>query len=294
VSGSGLLVAGSIALDRLDGPFGSVSDELGGSALYFSLAASLLGPVRIVAPVGKDAVEAVKDVLGDRQVDLSGLSVFDSPTYRWQARQVDGRNQDLGSRDNIYDSWRPQLPEGFDGWVFVGSMRPDRQVEAAEQASGAMLLAADAMRSYLVAAPRQAQRLLQICGWFFCNHEEFEALGGNRRDPEVCRSEWGLEGLVVKSGPEGVAAYTSAGRVAVPALKRRPLIDTTGAGDALAGGMLGRWLETGGRPDGLGDALCWGVACASIAIEEIGVRSLVAATREEVAERAGEVAALSR
>jgi len=31
-----LLVAGSIALDTLEGPFGRVTGELGGSALYFA------------------------------------------------------------------------------------------------------------------------------------------------------------------------------------------------------------------------------------------------------------------
>ena len=54
--------------------------------------------------------------------------------------------------------------------------------------------------------------------------------------------------------------------VRVPAVADRPVVDTTGAGDALAGGMLARWLSTGGEPSGLQDALVWGVACASITI----------------------------
>jgi hypothetical protein len=39
-----LLVVGSIALDTLRTPYGEVADELGGSATYFSVAASFLPP----------------------------------------------------------------------------------------------------------------------------------------------------------------------------------------------------------------------------------------------------------
>src|SRR6185312_756379 len=61
-----LLVAGSIALDTLEGSFGVVNEELGGSALYFALAASLIMPVRILAPVGRETAGAVRDVIGSR------------------------------------------------------------------------------------------------------------------------------------------------------------------------------------------------------------------------------------
>ena len=37
-----LLVVGSVALDSIITPFGEVSDALGGSAVYFSVAASVL------------------------------------------------------------------------------------------------------------------------------------------------------------------------------------------------------------------------------------------------------------
>ena len=52
-----LLVAGSVALDTRDGPFGRVHETLGGSAVYFALAASLIVPVKVVAPVGVDGVK---------------------------------------------------------------------------------------------------------------------------------------------------------------------------------------------------------------------------------------------
>ena len=287
MSAPALLVAGSIALDTLEGPYGRVSDELGGSALYFALAASLVAPVQVVAPVGADARQAVERLLSGRPVDLGGLRELDAPTYRWSARAVAGRNQDLGNRDSIYDAWRPAPPAGFRGWAFAGSMRLDRQLQAIEGLCDAQVLAADAMLSYTAAQPGLLPAILEAVGWFFCNHAEFQALGGG--EPEAFRRRWDLRGLVLKDGPGGVTAHTDGGAEHVGVVRGRPVVDTTGAGDTLAGGMLARWQATGGAPQGLRDALRWGVACASLAIEEVGVRGIARATPESLAERLAEV-----
>ncbi len=282
-----LLVAGSIALDTLDGSFGHVENELGGSALYFALAASLIAPVRVVAPVGRDQAGLVEDLVGSRPVDLSYLEVMDAPTYRWRAHQEGGRNIDFGSQDSIYDRWQPRLPDGYAGWAFVGSMRPDRQAQVASGLTGSSLLAADAMLSYVQAQPAEARDVLRHAGWYFCNHEEFAALGGV--EPQEFRRLWSLEGLVVKSGARGVTAYTDDGSVHVPALGTHPVVDTTGAGDATAAGMLAHWLVSGKRTSTVRDALVWGVACASITIEAIGLRSIARATRAQLDSRVEEV-----
>jgi sugar/nucleoside kinase (ribokinase family) len=287
-----LLVVGSIALDTREGPFGKLEEELGGSAVYFALAASLLVPVQVSAAVGDDAIDQVAKAFEDRPIDTSLVHVFDAPTYRWTARQEHGRNIDLGSSDRIYDHWRPHTPRDFAGWAFVGSMRPDRQAQAMQLLHGARLLAADAMLSYIKEQTTHAKDVLRRATWYFCNEEEFEALGG--KDPEDFRRRWWLDGLVVKAGSNGVTAYTSDGSLHVPGLPKFPAFDTTGAGDAVAGGLLARWLTTGGQRGGLQDALVCGVACASLTIESIGVRGIRSATPALLEERMTEVWACLR
>jgi sugar/nucleoside kinase (ribokinase family) len=283
-----LLVVGSIALDTREGPYGKVREELGGSAVYFALAASLIVPVRLSAPVGRDAETRVRKALVGRPVDTSALDVLDTPTYRWTARQEHGRNVDLGGSDRIYDEWHPRLPDGFAGWAFVGSMRPDRQAEAMRGLHHqARLLAADAMLSYVKSQPPEAKDVLGRASWFFCNEEEFAALGGT--NAEEFRRQWWLDGLVVKSGSGGITTQTADGRMHVPALPDHPAFDTTGAGDAVAGGMLARWLSTGGQRSGLQDAMVCGVACASLTIESIGIRGIASATPKLLDQRMAEV-----
>jgi sugar/nucleoside kinase (ribokinase family) len=282
-----LLVAGSVALDTRDGPFGKVKETLGGSAVYFALAASLIMPVKVVAPVGFDGAKRVAQAFSGRAVDVDMLQIIDAPTYRWRAHQEHGRNVDLGSSDDIYNSWEPSAPANFEGWAFVGSMRPDRQAQLMGMLGGCKLLAADSMLSYVQSRRPEARDVLRRSGWFFCNEEEFNALGG--KDPEEFRRQWWLQGLVVKAGPLGLATYTEYGVVRVPALTERPIVDTTGAGDAFAGGMLARWLSTGGLPGGLQDALVWGAACASITISSVGVKGIAKATQKELEVRVAEV-----
>lgn len=285
---SDLLVAGSIALDTLEGDYGRIDEELGGSATYFSLAASLLMPVRMVAPVGADGVDRLRERLVSRPVDLECVEQVDAPTYRWHAHGVAGRNRDLGSQDSIYDHWSPHPPIGFDGWAFVGSMRPDRQAEAADHLPGARLLAADAMLSYAAGRPASLSHLLETVSWYFGTEEELHAIDAGF-EPQRFRRRWGLEGVVVKFGPGGVSAHTEHGSEHVDAVLTREVVDTTGAGDALAGAMFARWLLTGAEPNGLRDALRWGTACASIAIGSIGSRGIAAATLEDVRERLRDV-----
>jgi sugar/nucleoside kinase (ribokinase family) len=275
----GLLVVGSVALDSLQG--GLHTDELGGSALYFSLAASLIGPVGLVAPVGSDAVERVRSLLRARAaIDSTGLRVVDAPTYRWFADDGGGHNLDLGSADSIYDVWSPTLPARYRGWAFVGSMRASHQGTAANALAGCGLLAADAMRSYVLADPAGAHAVAERCDWYFCNGEEFAALGG--RDPVAFRRRWGLTGLVLKDGPGGATVFTAAGAHHQPAMFDPPAVDTTGAGDALAGAMLARLRELGGAHEAIPVALRWGVAAATIAISAVGTRALARATRTDV------------
>ena len=286
--GAELLVVGSIALDKRDGPFGKVDEELGGSAVYFALAASLLLPVKMSAPVGRDAIERVTRAFEGRPVDTTYVKVLEAPTYRWTAHQEHGRNVDLGSADEIYDHWRPEVPPDFTGWAFVGSLRPDRQAQAVKALHhSARLLAADAMLSYIKLQTTEAKEALGRSGWYFCNREEFEAFGG--KDPEEFRRQWWLDGLVLKAGPDGVTTYTADGPVHVPALTKHTAFDTTGAGDALAGGMLARWLSTGAQRAGIQDAMVCGVACASLTIESIGIRGIASATPQLLDARMDEI-----
>ena len=72
---SSLLVVGSIAFDSVETPADSRDNVIGGSAVFCSYAASYFTFVRLVGVVGEDWPVEHRDVLANRRIDLSGLTV---------------------------------------------------------------------------------------------------------------------------------------------------------------------------------------------------------------------------
>src|SRR5260370_3704594 len=102
-----LLVAGSVALDTRDGPFGRVEETLGGSAVYFALAASLILPVKVVAPVGTDGAKRLAQTFFGHPIDTELLHILNPPPDRRRARPGPGRNHDLATAALIHLTLRP-------------------------------------------------------------------------------------------------------------------------------------------------------------------------------------------
>src|ERR1700744_4054920 len=89
-----LLVTGSIGIDTAETAFGKRDDVLGGSAIYFSYAASFFTPVRLVGVVGEDCPKDLLNVFGGQEVDTSGLEHRKgSKTFRWHGSYVQNMNE---------------------------------------------------------------------------------------------------------------------------------------------------------------------------------------------------------
>ena len=65
-----LLVVGSVALDTVETPHGKAEEVIGGSAVYFSLAAALFTEVRLAGVVGNDFPEAGFKLLHEKGIEL--------------------------------------------------------------------------------------------------------------------------------------------------------------------------------------------------------------------------------
>ena len=63
-----ILVVGSVGYDTITTPSGTRPNILGGSANYFSLAASLYTPVRVVGVVGEDYKNEHRQLLESRDL----------------------------------------------------------------------------------------------------------------------------------------------------------------------------------------------------------------------------------
>jgi hypothetical protein len=134
-----LLVVGSVALDSIFTPFGETADALGGSAVYFSVAGSILHPVQVVGVVGQDYPHHELERLAPRGIDWSGVERAQGESFRWKGKY----SYDLQSRETletrlgVFADFRPKLPASFRA---AGCVRhhelldPEQEVTAAPAA----------------------------------------------------------------------------------------------------------------------------------------------------------------
>ncbi len=106
-----ILVVGSVALDSVRTPYGEAVEALGGSASYFSVAASHFAPVRMVAVVGDDFPAEHRALFAQRDIDTAGLETAPGRTFRWRGEYSAelGHAHTLETQLNVFSSFQPKL-----------------------------------------------------------------------------------------------------------------------------------------------------------------------------------------
>jgi cytidine kinase len=111
-----LLVTGSIGIDTVHTQFGKRADLIGGSAVYFSYAASFFTQVRLVGVVGEDCPGALLNIFEGRDIDARGLEVRKgSKTFRWHGSYLKSLNEAVTEEVqlNVLAERMPVIPEHF-------------------------------------------------------------------------------------------------------------------------------------------------------------------------------------
>ncbi|MHC4110372.1 MAG: carbohydrate kinase family protein, partial [Planctomycetota bacterium] len=161
-----LLVTGSIGIDTVTTPYGVSEDCLGGSSVYFSMAASFFTPVRFLGVIGPDCPFDLAKVFAGRDVDLRGLEVRkQSKTFRWTGTYSD--NMDDRRTDyielNVLAEAPPEVPEAYrdSKYVFLANTTPGLQMQLLEQVQGPDFVAADTMDCWIKDDLDDLKRLLE-------------------------------------------------------------------------------------------------------------------------------------
>ncbi len=291
-----LTVFGSVGLDDVETPAGRVESAVGGSAVYFSLAASLFTDVRVAANVGHDFPDAAWDVLRGRGVDLSGLQVFaDRPNFRWKGRYRGDMNEaeTLDTQLNVLAE-PPRIPEHYldARFLFLANSAPETQLMLRERMPDAVCWA-DTMNLWIETARPALEALLGRLDGLVLNDGEARALSGEHNlvaAGERLR-EMGPRVVVVKKGEHGAFLFAPEGRFSLPAYPTTRVVDPTGAGDSFAGGLLGSLAASGGHQDfaALRRAMVDGTVCASLTVEHFSTAGLERADPAELARRTAEL-----
>ena len=278
-----IAVAGTVHLDEITTPAGHRTEQLGGSAVYFALAAARFATVHLNGIVGGDRAAAFTALLDDAGVRREGLVVSDRATFRWHARHDFDRwvAVDTISEEGCDPQWRPRLAEEAAAAevLFLASMRPSLQREVLAQ-SRARLIGADSMTDYTGPQRDAVREVVHACDVLFLNQSELASLTGApittwRQEAIAMCGVGRLRAVVVKGGPNGASLVTDDGVISRPPARVEQVVDPTGAGDALAGGFLGACAAAERDDvDYFVTALDAGLQCAADAISQFGLAGL--------------------
>ena len=294
--GAPILAVGSLAFDTITTPHGHVEKELGGSATYFSLAASYFTEVRVVGVVGDDFGPEQESVLRRRGVRLEGMERAPGKTFHWGGEYRENLNEAITTFTdlNVFERFDPKVPAEFAGteFLFLGNIQPTLQAAVRRAVPGARIVAGDTMNYWINHTPAELAAALKIMDILLINDAEAKAIGRDTSLPRAALKvlAHGPRALVIKHGEYGAtiffreAAY-GGGRhpFRAPALPLEEVRDPTGAGDSFAGGFLG-YLASQGEPtrETLKRAMFYGGVMGSFAVEDFGTRRLQNLTRGEI------------
>lgn len=288
-----LLVVGSVALDSVATPFGTVQEALGGSATFFAYSASFFTGVRLLATVGEDFPREHLDLLRGRSVNIDGLQVSRGRTFRWSGEYGYDLNEakTLDTQLNVFADFKPVLSPELRRvpYLFLANIDPVLQLDVLHQmARRPQLVALDTMNFWIRGKREALLRVLGEVDVVTINDAEARELAGESNLVRAARAivAMGPKTVIVKRGEYGALMFTGGTFFMVPAYPLDSVYDPTGAGDSFAGGFVG-YLAAMDRADTMTmrRAVVYGSVMASFAVEDFSLKRLTRLTSEEIGER---------
>jgi len=288
-----LIAIGSIALDDVVTHHRTVTNVLGGSALYFSAAASIFTPVHVVAVVGDDFPLEELEFLRRRGVNIDGIEVIrGKKTFRWGGQyEIDMNIRRTTNLElNVFQDFNPVLNEECRSaeYVFLGNIDPDLQLHVLDQVKCPSFVAADTIECYLEDKPDTFKKLLKRIQLLFINDMEARLFTSKHNILTAARDllDMGPDYVIIKKGEHGSILTGRHGAFIIPAYPVEHVVDPTGAGDCYAGGTMGFIAGAGDTGfDTIKRAVVYGGLVASFLVEDFSLGRMRELTRDDVEER---------
>jgi sugar/nucleoside kinase (ribokinase family) len=287
-----LLVAGTVAYDSIETPFGKVENVLGGSALHFTNAASFFTDVGIVATVGKDFELEQIGFLKERNVDMSGIKVDEGKTFRWEGKYGYDLNQaiTLKTELNVIETFKPAVPRDFRNseFVFLANIDPELQSHVVDQVGSPEAIVLDTMNFWIENKFDALVKVIKRVHMLVINEAELREISKEHNLVKGARKimELGPTCIIAKRGEYGVLMVSKDGIFLCPAFPLEDVFDPTGAGDTFAGGFMGYLANMGDTSlETIKQAIIMGSLMASFNVEDFSINRIKALNYDEIKER---------
>ena len=296
-----ILVVGTVAFDSIKTPFGKAERCLGGSATYFSVAASFFTAVDLIAVIGDDFTDEDMSIFRGRRINLDGLQrVGGAKTFFWAGEYGFDLNV-AKTRDtqlNVFAEFHPRLNERqrTAEVLFLANIHPELQMDVLHQAKRPRLVALDTMNLWIDTKHEALENAFRQVDMVVINEAETRQF---MREPNLVKAARGILALgprtiVIKRGEYGAMMITKDVVFAAPAYPLENVFDPTGAGDTFAGGFLGYLASRREHNDReMRRAIIFGSVLASFTVEKFSLDRLREITLADIQERYQDFRALT-
>jgi sugar/nucleoside kinase (ribokinase family) len=279
-----LVIAGTMAFDAIETPFGKTDKIIGGSATYAAWSAShFTQPIKQISIIGGDFPQEEIDALQQKGVEFEGVEVVkDEKSFFWSGKY----HLDMNTRDtlvtdlNVLAKFDPKVPESYQHCEFLmlGNLMPSLQRQIINQLKERpKLIIMDTMNFWMDIAMDDLKDTLTLVDLLMVNDSEARQLSGEYSLVKAAQKimTMGPKYVIIKKGEHGALLFHGKQVFFAPALPLEDVFDPTGAGDTFAGGFIGHLAHTNDLSfENMKRAIIIGSAMASFVVEKFGTQRL--------------------
>lgn len=290
-----LVIAGTMAFDAIETPFGKTDKIIGGSATYAAWSAShFTQPIQQISIIGGDFPNEEIEALQQRGVAFDGVEIVkDEKSFFWSGKY----HMDMNTRDtlvtdlNVLAKFNPKVPDSYQGCEFLmlGNLMPSLQKQIIEQLhTRPKLIIMDTMNFWMDIALDDLKETMKLVDVLMVNDAEARQLSGEFSLVKSAQKimAMGPKYLIIKKGEHGALLFHEHHVFFAPALPLEEVFDPTGAGDTFAGGFIGHLARTKDISfENMKTAIIIGSAMASFVVEKFGTTRLKEINNEQILTR---------
>jgi len=285
-----LVVCGTIGLDTITTPFGSVTNALGGSASYAAIAASYFFKPGIISIAGTDLPAKHRALLEAKHVDLTGLETT-GKNFRWSGKyEFDlAEATTLATELNSLSGFKPTIPASYRSArvLLLANIDPTSQQSVARQLPDAFVIL-DTMNFWIDQKRAELLEAIGLTDVLVINEAEARQLTSELNLVKAAKQllKLGLTFVIIKQGEHGALLVSDHGWFSAPGYPLEVIKDPTGAGDSFAGALAGYLAKRSVFDEStLRKAVIYGSALASFCVEQFSVDGTAKLTPSNIRER---------
>ncbi len=290
-----LIIAGTMAFDAIETPFGKTDKIIGGSATYAAWSAShFTNSIQQISIIGGDFPTEEIDALKAKGVAFDGVEIVqDEKSFFWSGKY----HMDMNTRDtlitdlNVLAKFNPQVPNSYQGseFLMLGNLMPSLQKQIITQlTTRPKLIIMDTMNFWMDIAMDDLLETIKLVDVIMVNDGEARQLSGEYSLVKAAQKimSMGPKYVIIKKGEHGALLFHGSQIFSAPALPLEDVYDPTGAGDTFAGGFIGHLAKTNDISfENMKSAIIIGSAMASFVVEKFGTERLKEINDKEIQDR---------